>query len=208
MKTMKNLTRNTNLFCIIFVLFLMNLQTALAQINSMQPYLDLLDFRGETRGLYIELSWQWSNQNDEIDLIVERAGADGIFEPLGTATKEIFRDNQPIEPVHYYRLLAYDVGGDEIYSKIIAIEYDLKKEMQIIPNPATSFIDLGFYMEGTSAQVMIFDQQGNLVQQKSVETALAGMQHFHLDLENYTAGMYLLRVVEGIRATTMKFVVL
>jgi hypothetical protein len=207
MKTMKRTTRNTKLYCIFFVLFLMNLQIALGQANSLLS-IELADFRGENKGMYIELSWDLLNPNQEIDFIVERAGADGIFKTLGTANEDNFLDQNPTETVHYYRLLAYDVVGSEMYSQIIAIEYDLNKEMKIVPNPATTFIDVGFYMEGSTAQVVIFDQQGILVQQENVENNQGGMQYFHLDLENYAAGMYLLRVVEGIRATTMKFVVL
>lgn len=208
MKTMKNAIKNMRLFSMLFVLFLVNFQPAFGQTDSLLLSLGLANFSGESKGMHIELSWQWSNPDDQKDFIIERAGADGIFAPLGTASQNIFKDEHPLETVHYYRLLAYDVGGYEMYSQIIAIEYDLKKEMQIAPNPATDFIEIGFYMEGASAQIMVFDQHGTLVQQKSIESTLGGIQHLHLDLDNYNAGMYLLRIVEGIRATTTKFVVL
>jgi len=185
----------------------MHLQIAFGQSNSLLS-MGLADFRGENKGTYIELSWDLLNPAQEIDVIVERAGANGIFTPLGTASELNFLDKNPQETVHYYRLLAYDAAGNEMYSQIIAIEHDLSKEMKIVPNPATTFIDVGFYMEGNAAQIMIFDQQGSLVQQTSVESQQGGVQHFQLDLVEYNAGMYLLRVVEGIRATTMKFVVL
>jgi hypothetical protein len=208
MKTMGNITRNMKLYSFIILLFLMNLQTAFGQFDSLLLSQELSNFRGEAKGMHIELSWIVSNQYTDEDFAIERAGADGIFNTIGTTTENFFKDHNPCENVHYYRLSMLDARGKPLFSKMIAVEFELKKEMIIAPNPATNFIEISFYIEGQAAQIAILNQQGNLVHKEKIETPLGGMQRLHVNVEDYAAGVYLLQVADGIRAKTMQFVVL
>lgn len=210
MKTV-NYLRNTNLKSLYFglILFWVCIQNCLAQDPLLLP-LGLESFNANVGRLHTILSWNWLAPDKAKDFVVERAGADGIFHSIGTTISNQFVDHNPKESIHYYRLLSYDDTGRELYSPIVVAELKLTNELLVAPNPALDFVDINFYTEGEDkqAKVILLNQQGNLIYQETIDTSAGGMQHVHLDMEKYDAGMYILRVVEGANAKTVKVVVL
>ena len=178
-----------------------------AQTNGlMLPNLEY--FVGESKKGIIQLHWSWDNTMQIDSLFIERAGSNGVFSSIGEENEKfIFSDINPPEKINYYRLLAKDDRNRRFYSPTIAIEFQELKEIHIAPNPATSYIEIGFFAEGDSdVQIQIMNQQGNLVFEEHIAAPQKGARYLQLDVKDYAAGLYLLYIVEGAMATVRKIV--
>jgi len=208
---MKKIIKINTVFPLVLFLslFLANICPLCSQ-NLPSLSLDLAEFKGEVKGNSIYLFWEWNNSADEEEYVIERAGADANFTEIGTAGMNYdFEDLNPHEVVNYYRLAAMNSDGQKAYSDVIAVEYEISKQLRISPNPASSFIEVGFFLaKNSSASILIMNQQGVLVEQQEVETMFESAQQLRIDLQDYAPGVYLIRIDQGSFARTRKFVVL
>lgn len=211
MKTTSNkVVPQVKSFCMILILLLTNAQTIFSQSEGSFLTLGLGNFIGENKGGSIDLSWTWLAAHESESFIVERAGADRIFEVIGMSksNENHFSDKKPIETIHYYRLLYIGKDKRERYSKVILVEYVLDIEVLISPNPAAGHIYINFYTTGKFAHILIRNPQGLLIYQESVKAPSSGRQYLYIDLADYPSGVYVLRVLEGTSEKIKRFVVL
>lgn len=201
--------QNTTGYLYLFLsLFLVNSSIISAQESAALP-LNLAEFRGEVTGNSIHLSWAGGNSFNQQEYIIERAGEDANFNEIGTANiEEDFDDVHPLEAINYYRLISIGSDGRKAYSHVIAVEYEASLELKLSPNPASNFINIGFFLEEhSSASILVMSQQGLLIEQQKVETLLGGAQQVEVNLQDYSSGVYVVRITQGSTTRTRKFVV-
>jgi len=195
-----------NLFTILFLLTSLLRPT----ITVGQSIADLAEFKGEVKGHSIYLFWEWNNSLDETEYVIEKADAAANFSEIGTTgIGHDFEDVHPYDGVNYYRLVGENSDGEKSYSDVITVEYELSNELRISPNPASNFVEVGFSLaENSSASILIMNQQGVLIEQQEVETMFESAQQLRINLQDYSPGVYLIRIDQGSSARTRKFVVL
>lgn len=104
-------------------------------------------------------------------------------------------ENVPSD-VNFYRVLAVDVDGVEEYSSIQLVNFkDMDADFTVFPNPTSGPLmlvsrNLGEYREGVTCQLT--DNTGRVLQIHEV-----GSDNLGLDLSDWAAGIYYLRVFSG-----------
>ncbi|HMT28354.1 MAG TPA: T9SS type A sorting domain-containing protein, partial [Bacteroidia bacterium] len=98
-------------------------------------------------------------------------------------------------------------GGITLYKwdepTSIAENFNALPEFNIYPNPASSELFLKFNVTSVvSRNISIIDITGRVIQQFNTNA-----YSLIMDVANYSAGMYQLRVIEGSKATSSKFVI-
>lgn len=207
--TFKTFNKNSLAYCLFLAFFCNNITAVFAQGTPILMSIDLLKFEGEKKGAYIHMFWSKMVPSQD-NYLVERAGEDGIFSVIGTESNDSdFWDKQPLNETNYYRLVLDNNDGSNSYSNIIAVEYHLPIEIQLMPNPATDYIKLSFFVEPNSeANVVVINQQGSIVSEQKIDAPFGGVQQLEIDLHDYAAGMYLMRISDGDITRIRKFVVL
>lgn len=171
--------------------------------------MNLINFQAQSQEVYIQLFWVEEIPNHD-NFIIERAGENGIFQPLGATTSKTqtdFLDEHPLEGYNYYRLVGCSNNKRVSCSNVIVVEH--KTKIQLMPNPATEYINVTFLSEADkNTSISILNQQGNLLFEEKVNTSFGGAQQLKIDLQGYSAGVYLLRIMNGEIAQTRKFIIL
>lgn len=130
------------------------------------------------------LNWITSNERNNDYFIVQRSENGlawhqiGIVQGNGNSTSEHyyqFRDEQPIIPISYYRLIQVDFDGTENYSRIAEVNREGFIEeivSEIYPNPSTE--DFSFIVRDDLAnepiELVIRDNYGKLVQKNLINS--------------------------------------
>lgn len=181
-------------------------------------HLELVEFYATSIQNGIELAWVTELSRPSEFFSVERAGADGIFYSLtkipatgqsrGTGHYH-FLDNKVEEETSYYRITKIDADGDTHTSSSIVAYYQIIEGVKLGPNPVLDNLQVVFRLndaEDSNLRMLIIDQQGNTVlsQEKNVDPQAT--QQLNLDLSNFDAGFYLLRLEQGSFASTHKFI--
>ncbi len=113
--------------------------------------------------------------------------------PNGVDDENIYNDTINIE------ICIAMVGVDAIVINPVNIK-------TLSPNPAAEYLDVAFTSEQASEmQIEIFDISGKLLLNQQVN-ALAGENTHRLNVENFAAGLYLLRINNGTEVQAKRFV--
>jgi PA14 domain/HYR domain/Ricin-type beta-trefoil lectin domain-like/Secretion system C-terminal sorting domain len=158
-----------------------------------------------------KLSWLSNGglQNDYF--VVERSSATSDFEAIervnaknvnGELKNYNFTDTNPFEGDNYYRIKTVQLDGEVKVSDIKTLTFGKVQDVRIFPNPASEYIDVDLKIyEGKQVNVYIYNAMGKLVKTTNVESATSAPQH--IDIDNLTAGSYLIRIqVDGKRDVT------
>jgi hypothetical protein len=158
-----------------------------------------------------KLSWLSNGglQNDYF--VVERSSAKSDFEAIervnaknvnGELKNYNFTDTNPFEGDNFYRIKTVQLDGEVKVSDIKTLTFGKVQDVRIFPNPANEYIDVDLKIyEGKQVNVYIYNAMGKLVNTTNVESATSAPQHIEID--NLTAGSYLIRIqVDGKRDVT------
>ncbi|MBK8472480.1 MAG: T9SS type A sorting domain-containing protein [Sphingobacteriales bacterium] len=75
----------------------------------------------------------------------------------------------------------------------------------VVPVPAVTYTDLKFTTDEGTVKVVIYDINGKLTEQRTVET-VKGANTLRIDIADYAAGMYVISIQTDTEAATTKFV--
>jgi len=148
------------------------------------------------------LTWETATEINSSKFIVQRS-KNGItynaIKQLGAAgnsntkLRYITDDLQPLPGLNYYRLQLVDKDGSYIYSKVRAVNFDLKTSFAIIyPNPTKGNIRLQM-ADGYSGKYTykVFDSQGKLIMVNTVSN-----DNTNIRLTRFAAGSYYLKIID------------
>lgn len=171
----------------------------------------LLYFSGEKENNNNKLLWSTATEinNDYFELersydalnfekIVEVDGAGNSSNILNYYQFDFNFDRT--KPVSYYRLKQVDFDGQYSYSNIVALDNDTKiGEILIYPNPVTNYLNItNNKSEVTNYQ--IYSVEGKLIHQGEF------MSTHKIDLNQYSSGTYLIKLISRNKVYQQKFI--
>ena len=163
-----------------------------------------------------ELTWDISISADIVKLVLESSNDavhyQPIFEKLNRAVTNLERDqfsDVDIAAKKYYRIKVVNTQGAVEYSKVLLLRREAKAAgLSISPNPTSEYLNISLFQEKTATlQLQVTDATGKTVIKKTV-TVLPGNQTLQLNnLGTLSAGHYLLRIWDGERNESAKFII-
>lgn len=171
-----------------------------------------LYFNGVAQGNTAYLNWATATESNSDYFSVERMDADGSFSSIGTipaagnssmTRRYAYNDAGLSAGTHYYRIRQVDFDGSYSFSAIRAVAIgEQGPAFSAYPNPSPADITvvIGEAWLDDNVVLTVIDAQGQVVQRLPVT-----QPRITLDLD---AGVYLLRLDNGTRASTVQRVVI
>lgn len=182
--------------------------------------LELIFFTGKKENKNIALNWQTQNELNVNRYVLEKSADGVIFEIVneqqakGNGFGAIennynYLDTKPFNGFNYYRLGQIDMNGQQTYSKIIAInvEEEPAPVLALSPNPVSYDMTVEYNSpQKAEISIEIYDMVGHQLLISNNLPVDAGSNNILLNVEEYPAGMYLLRVKQGSHAAAKTFI--
>ncbi|WP_207495847.1 T9SS type A sorting domain-containing protein [Aridibaculum aurantiacum] len=132
----------------------------------------LLTFTAKPHDKQVLVEWTATNEVNSKEYVVERSSNGRDFTAIETVADKgsngsvnyyyIF-DTQPLDGINYYRLKQVDIDGKYVYSNIKTVSFGKTKQLNIYPNPATSFVKLEMPPSNNVLSVTITNVEGRIV---------------------------------------------
>ncbi|MCU0346226.1 MAG: T9SS type A sorting domain-containing protein [Saprospiraceae bacterium] len=178
---------------------------------------ELAEFTATAKGSYNQLRWMTETELNSEHHIVERS-ADGIenWQEIGrkqaagtTQVKQEYglEDKQPL-PLGYYRLKLVDFDGKYEHSKVVSVKRDADgfAVTGMFPVPSDRKVNLLVTLpEAAELKVTVTDMVGRVVQLSEYD-AIKGTNTLDIDMENFAAGTYFVKLDNGLKQLTERIV--
>jgi len=175
--------------------------------NSPLP-VEVSSVTGECDNGIVKLSWMTQSEINNHYYRVERSLDGYQYESIGTVTGSgnssigmtyNFSDENPDENEYYYRIVQVDFNGRESLVKTILVSckgVDSLEISEMFPNPANSELTVSIMSpKNNDIIMMIYDASGKLIISKNV-SVIEGVNTVIIPVENYSNGMYLVKVYD------------
>ncbi len=173
-------------------------------------------FNGKPYNKAVMLDWTTATETNNSHFLVERSTDGNRFAAIGqvkgngnknSISSYTFLDNTDIEtnkiPFVYYRLKQVDFNGQTNDSKIIQVNLETKKTMELSPNPITDNINIVSNIPFIE-YIEIVDLNGAVrIHQNMKENEMTDIQ---LNTTNLSKGIYLVRIVSRKETYTKKII--
>ncbi len=145
------------------------------------------------------LSWEIESEKDNRFFDIQRS-SDGVhWEKIGSLislnqpTSYRFLDKNPMNGQNYYRLEITDINDFVSYSNVRTVEFIQDIGYWVYPNPNQGIFNIDFRgLEGAYYTVEVFDAVGRKVHEQTLNH-----NKTTLNLQQYAAGMYTLKIQVG-----------
>jgi len=177
---------------------------------------ELRYFTAENFPEHVQVRWETVTEKNSAYFIVERAGAEGEFVPIGQVqaagtTQErhtyTFLDREPLTGWAYYRLRQVDLDGKQHFSPAVPILRQVNVEERLWPNPVSQgdWLNVGgkFNAEAVESALLI-SPLGQQLHSVEVQRSAEGLK---ISTKNLPRGLYLLKLQDRGQTQTHKFVV-
>jgi hypothetical protein len=173
--------------------------------------LRFLSFTGEKINRTTLLRWTTDNEINTSHFEVERSTNGVSFSSMGRVNsfnssgmhQYAFTDPAPVEGLNYYRLKQVDRDGRMSYTVIIKILHKaFGQEIRLLPNPATSHIQIEYTSRQKILLISVFDMKGRQVMQ----THLTNQGVNKLTIGTLARGHYVLMLSDGEKNLTGSFI--
>lgn len=179
--------------------------------NSLLP-VELTTFNAYRKGNSTAVVWETASERNANFFQIERSTDARIFTNIGQvkafgntteAHKYLFMDNNPNSGINYYRLKIMDADDKFEYSRTVSVQYDKKVKAWVYPNPVSENLILERDTEGVGKyDLEISDAIGRIYYNaKSIDN-----QQYSLDFNNFTNGMYFVKMINGKDITVFKVI--
>ncbi|MDQ8004435.1 MAG: T9SS type A sorting domain-containing protein [Pedobacter sp.] len=164
--------------------------------------LDLLSFQATVRTNTATFKWKTKNEVNIKDFTLERSTNGNNFEALKTiqprnVTAEGNYQSQDIDLLpgtYYYRLKITDLDGTKKYSEIANITIKGLASINLFPNPAQDYINIGFIKATQKRTFGIYSTDGKLI--KKIEIA-PNTENQRVNISELKSGAYVLKTETG-----------
>ncbi len=120
-----------------------------------------------------------------------------------TKTNYTFFDNDPYQGINYYRLKQVDNDGKFVYSVVKSVLFSKLFEVRIIPNPATTFINIYITKKPSiNTQIFVSDVNGKIIEKQNTMS-----QQKEINTSNYAKGIYFIKTITANNVITQKIIV-
>lgn len=186
-------------------LFALTIHPVSAQVS--QPFMGLIEFKGQEINKYIDLVWKTGNESDLNHYEVEKSG-DGVhFETAAIVfpwesdnhPDYTWADKQATPGINYYRLKMIDKNGAYTYSNLLTFSLTEKLISKIVvaPNLITNQIRIQFYDVSNNAyKIELRNAAGQFFAKKAVQITRYGQMEYLMRTVSMTPGVYFLSFFE------------
>lgn len=169
-----------------------------------------------TANKQVVVKWTTTQESNSAYFIIERAGADLQFKPIGqvtaagnsTTTKSYsFQDPQPLKGTSYYRLSLVNLDKQqEIYDIRKIVNRSFGNSFVLSPIPSNNNIQLNFDLDvAQRLQFVIRDINGRTLRNWSANFS-SGYASFGININTLTKGVYTLEINGNNTTEVKKFI--
>lgn len=177
--------------------------------NNPLPAFSII-FNARIEGGKVLLSWEADNEGMYKFYVVERAAANGIFNPISpeTAFQNIdnhtykFPDNHPGEGRNQYRLKLVKRDGGTVYSYVKTIDFAVKPGIFIYPNPAREKIFIKIPKSSSISRIAIVHISGSVIKWLTASNQTTAT----VDIHDLASGAYYIKIIQAGSSTCVPFV--
>ncbi len=157
---------------------------------------------------YNLLKWTTETEENNAYFSIQRSADGQNFDEIGrvagsgttTATMNYeFTDNQPLNPLSYYRLQQVDFDGKSSFSDIISVTRKEVDSFDIIsfgPNPNYGEMEVVISdIQSSNVNYFVTNINGNILAQNNL-TTIKGLNTFQVNLTDFPAGIYFISIVK------------
>jgi hypothetical protein len=183
--------------------------TRFAFDGSILP-IKVTDFTATKQNNVVKLGWKTSEEINSKEFIVERSADGSRFTAIGNvgargvASAYTLTDANPAIGNNFYRLKLVDKDGKSDYSKIVKINFSRQLQVQVAPNPASTFINVSLQNNSSPARLEIVNLDGKLVRQQSLAPS---QQYVPVVIAGLAKGLYTVKVISATEVATRKLVI-
>ncbi len=176
--------------------------------NSALP-VELTAFNAFKKDTEVALHWETAAEINNEGFAIERSADGRSWESLdfvsghGTTEQAIryqWMDEQPLRGHNYYRLKQMDFDGKFEYSPVVQVDFSESGDFEVFPNPATEVLQYQLGAEQEVQRLQVYGQDGRLFHESE---RIDGQ----LDLSNFPAGRYILRLITAKDSMQKTFIV-
>lgn len=179
--------------------------------------IELINFDGEARTDGNFLQWTTASEINNSHFTLYHSTDGNNFAPITsiegagnsvTAATYNFLHTDAPTGLSYYRLAQTDFDGSSQFVGTISLERSQYgfTIVEVTPVPAQDVANILFTTDGARAVEMnVYDVSGRLVDSQSLSTT-NGMNQHSLNVSNYPAGVYIVRMTDGIAQQMIKLV--
>jgi hypothetical protein len=185
-------------------------------IGTVLP-VELVDFTGEAKDGYVDLSWITATENNSCCFEIERSPDAASFSKFSSVNSKAINgvshsllrynasDDSPISNICYYRLKQIDKDETFTYSSIISVNYIKAKNIKFVvypnPNKGEFTADISGIENNHEITLSLFDEKGRNMYPSSFFIQDQNSSKLQIIPENkLSAGMYIcVLTIEGIQ---------
>lgn len=162
---------------------------------------------------YNTINWQTVGEVNVSNFVVEKStdginfSAIGNFIATGNNSGYTFNDNFVATKTTFYRIVVVNIDGKKSYSDIVKL-VNVKLENKVLVYPKIAQAKLNMEWESTIASntnVIVIDALGRIILNKNFINNI-GFNKNEIDIANFNAGQYFVRVTNGDTTTTEVFI--
>ena len=170
--------------------------------------IELLSFTAFANDQVVDLKWITVSETNNDFFTIERSIDAQNFTPIldrqgaGNSNSILTYfdyDMQPYHGVSYYRLKQTDFNGDFSYSNIVAVQFNSKKEFDVVVFGNSSNNEISnftFTHLNNNVKIEVCDASGRIVMIRNIAKAEAGVVET-LNFQNLKQGIYFMRFISG-----------
>ena len=169
--------------------------------NSTEPLkVEYGNFDARALNQSVKLDWTTFSERGTDHFLIQRATSGQHFETIGTeiargntdeATSYTFFDQHPPEGRLLYRLVEIETNGQQSFSEIKEVVFQLKPFFTIHPNPADGNLFVQLLLPESDYELRILNMQGQILLEKDLPQ---GTQKLELSINHIVSGLYLVEV--------------
>ena len=170
----------------------------------------LTSFRGENNGNVKHIEWSTASEMNNNYFVLQKSANGKDYQSItqidgagnsNSVNNYSFRDQNPLEPVTYYKLKQIDFDGQsETFEPITVKTTDFSQnELNIYPNPADNHI----FVQGlqADAELILVNHTGKIVYRKNADSFKK-----KLSLDHLSPGIYFLKTIQNEKVRTRKLI--
>jgi hypothetical protein len=159
-----------------------------------------------------KITWTTEQETNSSHFVIERSvdgrtwNAIASVAAAGNSGQRInysIFDNAPIRGINYYRLKEVDKDNKYEYSDIKKALFNTDYTVQVVPNPATDFINLYRAKTGNQpATIHVLNADGKIVYKASTTQS-----QLQISIAGMSKGLYFVKVIDATTVSTIRVVV-
>ena len=159
-----------------------------------------------------KITWSTEQETNSDHFVIERSVDGRTWNSIATVAAAgnsnhrinySMYDNAPMRGINYYRLKEVDKDGKYDYSVTGKALFNSNYTAEVVPNPATDFINLYIAKTGNQpATIEVLNTEG-----KVFYKTISAQSHLQINTAGMSKGLYFVKVIDTDNVTTLKVLV-